>query len=89
MIQQRSSANLPLLTTVLLTLHGAMRDGFGGAVMACGIFPNNASFCLFDGCQRRFLWIHKEVALAPHPVIGLVLQTGDAEKFPLAFGKTH
>ena len=29
---------------------------------------------------------HREVALAPHPVVGLVLQVGDAEKFPHALG---
>ena len=27
-----------------------------------------------------------EVDLSPHPVTGLVLQVGDAEKFPLALG---
>ena len=39
-----------------------------------------------DSCQKRFLWIHKEIDHAPHPDIGLVLQVGDAEKFPLALG---
>ena len=29
---------------------------------------------------------HNGVDLAPHPVIGLVLQVGVAEKFPQAFG---
>ena len=28
----------------------------------------------------------KEFDLAPHPVVGLVLQVGDAEKFPQALG---
>ena len=28
----------------------------------------------------------EEVDLAPHPVVGLVLQVGDAEKFPKALG---
>ena len=32
------------------------------------------------------MWTHKEVDLAPHPVVGLVLQVGDAEKFPQALG---
>ena len=32
-----------------------------------------------DSCQKRFLWTHKEVDLAPLPVVGLVLQVGDAE----------
>ena len=31
--------------------------------------------------QKRFLWIHKEVDLAPHTIVGLVLQGGDTEKF--------
>ena len=43
-------------------------------------------FPSLESCQKRFLWIHKEVDLAPHPVVGLVLQVGDAEKFPCAFG---
>ena len=30
--------------------------------------------------------IHKDVDLAPHPVVGLVLQVGDAEKCPHALG---
>ena len=37
-----------------------------------------------DGCQKRFLWTHKEVDPALHPVLGLLLEVGDAEKFPLA-----
>ena len=37
-----------------------------------------------DSCQKRFLWTYKKVDLAPHPVVGLVLQVGDAEKFPQA-----
>ena len=39
-----------------------------------------------DSPQKRFLWTHKEIDLVPHSVIGLVLQVGDAEKFPYAFG---
>ena len=39
-----------------------------------------------DSCQKRFLWTHKEVDLAPHPVVGLVLQVGYAEKYPQALG---
>ena len=39
-----------------------------------------------DGCQMRFLWTHKEVDLAPHTAVGLVLQAGDTEKFPHALG---
>ena len=48
--------------------------------------PNRAKFSSLDSCQKRFLWTHKEVDLAPHPVIGLVLQAGDADKLPQALG---
>ena len=50
--------------------------------------PNHASFLSLDNCQNSFLWTHKEVDLAVRPVVGLVLQVGDAEKFPqaLVFG---
>ena len=39
-------------------------------------------------CQspERFLWTRKEVDLALHPVVGLVLRTGAAEKFAHALG---
>ena len=49
-------------------------------------FLNAVGFHL-DSCQSRFLLAHKEVDLASHPVIGLVLQEGSAEKFsqPLGF----
>ena len=43
-------------------------------------FPSLASF------QKRFLWTHKEIDLAPHPVVSLVLQVGDTEKFSYALG---
>ena len=32
------------------------------------------------------MWTHKGDDLAPHPVVGLVLQVGVAEKFPLSIG---
>ena len=48
--------------------------------------PNYASFRLFDIRQKRFPWTHKEVDLVLHPVDGLVLEVGDAEKFPHAPG---
>ena len=38
-----------------------------------------------DTCQRS-MWTHEGADFAPHPVIGLVLQVGDAEKFPQALG---
>ena len=31
----------------------------------------------------------QRIDLAPHPVVGLVLQMGDAEKFPQALGFKH
>ena len=43
-------------------------------------------FSSLDSSQKRFLWTHKETDLAPHPVVGLVLQVGDVEKFPQALG---
>ena len=51
--------------------------------MACDI-PDPCKFPSLDSCQNRFLWSHKEVDLAPHPVVGLVLQVRNAEKFPQA-----
>ena len=32
------------------------------------------------------MYIHKEVDFALHPVVGLVPQVGDADKFPCALG---
>ena len=37
-----------------------------------------------DNYLKTFLWTHKKVNLASHPVVGLVLQVGDREKFPHA-----
>ena len=53
--------------------------------MVCGM-PEPCKFPSLDSCQKRFLWTHKEADLAPHPVVGLVLEEGDAEKFPQALG---
>ena len=47
--------------------------------------PETCKFPSLDGCQKRFLQIHKEVDLAPHPDVGFVLQ-GDAKTFPQALG---
>ena len=46
---------------------------------------NHASFCLLTVAKRGPL-NHKEADLALHPVVGLVLQVEDAEKFAHAFG---
>ena len=53
--------------------------------MACDM-PEPCKFPSLDSCQKRFLWTHKEVDLAPHPVADLGFQIGDAEKFPQALG---
>ena len=75
----------PLPTTASPTLQGATKDGFGEAVVACDM-PEPRKFPSLDSCRKRFLWTHKEVDLAPHPVVGLVLQVGDTEKFAHAHG---
>ena len=75
----------PLPTTASPTLQGALKDGFGKAVVACDM-PQPCKFPSLDSCQKRFLWTHKEVDLALHSVDGLVLQVGDAEKFLQALG---
>ena len=63
-------------------LHGALKDGFGEAVVACDM-PEPWECPSLDSCQKRFLWTHKEV---DHPHRGVGLQVGDAEKFPQALG---
>ena len=52
---------------------------FGETVLAPDV-PEPCEFPSLVSCQRRFLWAHKEVDLAPHPIVGLALQIGDAEK---------
>ena len=75
----------PLLTTVQPTLQGALKNGFGEAPVACDM-PEPCKLPSLDSCQKRFLWTHKGVDRAPHSVVGLVFQVGDAEKFPQALG---
>ena len=53
--------------------------------MACDILEP-CKFPSLDSRQKRFLWTHKEVDPAPHPVVGLALQVGDTENFPQALG---
>ena len=53
--------------------------------MACDVLGPCATLSL-DSCQKRFLWANKEVDLAPHSVVGLVLQVGDKENFSKALG---
>ena len=70
-----SPANL-----TLPTLPCALKDDFGEAIVACGM-PKLCKFPSLDICQKSFLWTYNEVALALHPVIGLVFQIENAEKF--------
>ena len=46
----------------------------------CGIWhARTMQFPSLGSCQKRFLWTHKEVDIAPHPVVGLVFQAGSAD----------
>ena len=74
-----------LPTTASPTFRGALKDGFGDAVVACDI-SEPCKCPSLDSRQTRFLWTYKEVDLAPYPVVNLVLQVEDAEKFLLALG---
>ena len=67
------------------TFQGAQTECSGEAVVVCDM-PEPCKFPSLDSCQKRFLWSHEGVDLAPHPVVGLVLQVGDVEKFPQALG---
>ena len=60
------------------TLQGASEGDFGEAVVA-GDMPKPCKLLWLDRYQKRFMWTHKEVDLAPHPVVGLVLRVGDVE----------
>ena len=75
----------PLLTTKSPPLQGALKNGFGEAVMVSDM-PKPSKFPSLGRCQESFLWSHKGVDLAPHPVVGLVLRVADADRFPHAHG---
>ena len=62
---------------MLPTVQGALKDSFEEAVMACDM-PEPCEFPSLDSCRKTFLRTHKEIDLAPPPVVGLVLQVGDA-----------
>ena len=66
-------------------LQGALKDGFGEAVIAHDM-PKPREFPVLDSYQKRLFWPHKKIDLTSHPVVGLVFQLGDAEKFPQALG---
>ena len=53
--------------------------------MACDM-PELCKFPSPDSCKNSILWTNKEVDLAPHPVVGLEFQVGDAEIFPQVLG---
>ena len=46
--------------------------------------PEPCEFPSVDSCMKTLLWTDKDVDLAPRPVVGRVLQVGDAEQFPQA-----
>ena len=51
------------------------------------VTPERCEFPSLDRCQKRPLWTYKEVNLAPHPVVGLVMrlvQVWDVGNFPQA-----
>ena len=48
--------------------------------------PVPCKFPSLARCQKRFLWTHKGVDHALHPVVRLVLRVGDAEKFLQTLG---
>ena len=66
-------------------LQDVLKNGFGETVVACDMLQP-FKFLSLDNCQKRFPLIHKGVDLAPHQDVGLVLQVGDAEKFPQPLG---
>ena len=53
--------------------------------MACDL-PRPCKFSSLACCQKSFLRAHKEVDPNPHPVISLLLQVGEMEKFFQALG---
>ena len=53
--------------------------------MVC-VMPKPCKFPSLDSCQKSLCGLSKEVDLVLHPVIGLVLQVADAEKFHRALG---
>ena len=73
----------PLSTTASPTLQGVPKNGFGEAVVACGM-PEPCKFPLLTVARRGSCGPRGEVDLVPHPVVGLVPQVRDMEKFPHA-----
>ena len=50
------------------SLQDALENGFGEVVVVCDI-PGPCKFPSLDSCQERLLLAHKDVDLAPHPVL--------------------
>ena len=61
---------LPIMTAS--DLPDALKNGFGEAVMMCSV-PKQSEFPCLDCCQKKFLWTHREVDLALHQSLVLVL----------------
>ena len=51
--------------------YGALKDGFGEAVVARDI-PEPCKFPCLDSCQKKLPWRHKEVDLAQQLIVGFV-----------------
>ena len=75
----------PLPTKASPTFQDALKDSFEEAAMAHDM-SEPCKILSLDKYQKRFLWTNKEVDLASHQAVGLWLQGGDREKFPLALG---
>ena len=75
----------PLPNKALPTSQGGLKDGSGEVVVATDM-SEPCKFPSLDSCHKIFLRIDMKVYLAPHRVVGLVLQAGNAEKCPQAFG---
>ena len=54
----------------LSTLQDVLKEGFGEAVAVHDV-TKPCEFPSLDSYQKRSLWAHQEVDLAPHPVVGL------------------
>ena len=67
----------PLPTTASPNFQCALKDGVGEAVVACDM-PEPCECPSAAGCRTWFVWVPKGVGRAPHSVVGLVLQGGDA-----------
>ena len=66
-----------------------LKDGFGEAVVVCGV-PEPCMFSSLDSCQMRFLWTYKEVDLASlSPHYQCLRHDLDIDAFTSAVGDQH